>query len=62
MPIATDARVAEVWDRLASVTDPELDEPVTELRFVTAVEVDAEIASISGSACRPTGAPPTSPS
>jgi metal-sulfur cluster biosynthetic enzyme len=42
MPIATDARVAEVWDRLASVTDPELDESVTELRFVTAVEVDAE--------------------
>ena len=26
----------------ASVTDPELDESVTELRFVTAVEVDAE--------------------
>ena len=42
MPISTDARVAEVWDRLASVTDPELDESVTELRFVTAVEVDAE--------------------
>jgi metal-sulfur cluster biosynthetic enzyme len=42
MPIATDARVAEVWDRLASVTDPELDESVTELRFVTAVEVDAD--------------------
>jgi metal-sulfur cluster biosynthetic enzyme len=43
MPMAyPDARVAEVWDRLASVTDPELDESVTELRFVTAVEVDAE--------------------
>ena len=43
MPMAySDARVAEVWDRLASVTDPELDESVTELRFVTAVEVDAE--------------------
>jgi metal-sulfur cluster biosynthetic enzyme len=42
MPIATDARVAEVWDRLASVTDPELDESVTELRFVTSVEVDAD--------------------
>jgi metal-sulfur cluster biosynthetic enzyme len=41
MPMASDARVAEVWDRLASVTDPELDESVTELRFVTAVEVDA---------------------
>jgi metal-sulfur cluster biosynthetic enzyme len=42
MPMLPDARVAEVWDRLASVTDPELDESVTELRFVTAVEVDAE--------------------
>jgi metal-sulfur cluster biosynthetic enzyme len=42
MPISADARVAEVWDRLASVTDPELDESVTELRFVTAVEVDAD--------------------
>ena len=42
MPISTDARVAEVWDRLASVTDPELDESVTELCFVTAVEVDAD--------------------
>ncbi len=31
------ARVAEVWQRLARVTDPELDEPVTELGFVTAV-------------------------
>jgi len=43
MPMASsDARVAEVWDRLASVTDPELDESVTELRFVTAVKVDAD--------------------
>ena len=34
------ARAAEVWERLARVTDPELDEPVTELAFVTGVEVD----------------------
>ncbi|UEM19642.1 iron-sulfur cluster assembly protein [Skermanella mucosa] len=37
-----DPRAAEVWASLASVTDPELDESVTELRFVTQVEVDAE--------------------
>ncbi|EWY37550.1 hypothetical protein N825_17110 [Skermanella stibiiresistens SB22] len=36
------ARAAEVWASLGSVTDPELDEPVTELRFVTGIEVDAE--------------------
>ncbi len=36
----TDAdRAAEVWDRLGRVTDPELDESVTELRFVTDVAV-----------------------
>jgi metal-sulfur cluster biosynthetic enzyme len=34
-------REAEVWERLAGVTDPELDESVTELNFVTHVEVDA---------------------
>ena len=34
------ARAAEVWERLARVPDPELDEPVTELAFVTGVEVD----------------------
>src|SRR6202040_3265472 len=28
-------RKAEVWRRLQTVTDPELDEPVTELEFVT---------------------------
>ena len=37
---ASAARAAEVWERLARVTDPELDEPVTELAFVTGVEVD----------------------
>lgn len=34
-------RSAEVWARLESVIDPELDESVTELGFVTCVEVDA---------------------
>ena len=33
-------RTAEVWARLESVIDPELDESVTELGFVTGVEVD----------------------
>ncbi len=33
-------REAEVLARLDHVTDPELDEPVTELGFVTAVEID----------------------
>ena len=36
------ARAAEVWDRLARVTDPELDEPVTELGFVHGVEVGTD--------------------
>jgi metal-sulfur cluster biosynthetic enzyme len=34
-------RKAEVWSRLQTVTDPELDEPVTELEFVTRADVDA---------------------
>jgi metal-sulfur cluster biosynthetic enzyme len=34
-------RKAEVWGRLQTVTDPELDEPVTELEFVTRADVDA---------------------
>jgi metal-sulfur cluster biosynthetic enzyme len=38
--IAVD-RKAEVWRRLQTVTDPELDEPVTELEFVTRADVDA---------------------
>ena len=33
------ARVAEVRARLGHVIDPELDEPVTELGFVTAITV-----------------------
>lgn len=36
------ARAAEVWACLARVTDPELDEPVTELGFVHGVEVAAD--------------------
>jgi metal-sulfur cluster biosynthetic enzyme len=35
-------RQAEVWARLQTVTDPELDEPVTDLEFVTRADVDAE--------------------
>jgi metal-sulfur cluster biosynthetic enzyme len=33
-------RAAQVWARLGSVVDPELDEPVTELGFVTGVHAD----------------------
>ncbi|WP_321949427.1 iron-sulfur cluster assembly protein [Paraburkholderia sp. J10-1] len=39
-------RVAEVWSRLATVADPELDESVTELGFVTTVEVEGGCVSI----------------
>jgi metal-sulfur cluster biosynthetic enzyme len=35
-------RQAEVWARLQTVTDPELDEPVTDLEFVTRADVDAQ--------------------
>jgi len=35
-------RKAEVWAQLQTVTDPELDEPVTELDFVTRADVDAD--------------------
>ncbi len=35
------ARIDEVWACLAGVMDPELDESVTELNFITAVRVDA---------------------
>jgi metal-sulfur cluster biosynthetic enzyme len=34
------ARLAEVHARLGQVTDPELDEPVTDLGFITSVTVD----------------------
>src|SRR5579871_5307378 len=39
-------RVGEVWSRLETVDDPELDEAVTELGFVTAVEVEGGGVSI----------------
>jgi metal-sulfur cluster biosynthetic enzyme len=35
------SRKAEVWRRLETVTDPELDEPVTALEFITRADVDA---------------------
>jgi metal-sulfur cluster biosynthetic enzyme len=37
--MADDPRAAAVWAALGTVTDPELDEPVTELGFVERVEV-----------------------
>ena len=40
--VAADDRTAQVWAQLASVIDPELDESVTELGFVTRVEVGAD--------------------
>jgi len=35
-------RKAEVWARLQTVTDPELDEPITDLEFVTRADVDED--------------------
>lgn len=32
-------RELEVWDRLAAVSDPELDEPITDMKFVEQVEI-----------------------
>lgn len=32
----------EVWDRLSAVSDPELDEPITEMNFVERVEVSRD--------------------
>jgi metal-sulfur cluster biosynthetic enzyme len=37
----TDGRKADVWRQLETVTDPELDEPVTALQFVTRADVGA---------------------
>jgi metal-sulfur cluster biosynthetic enzyme len=37
-----DLKTSEVWERLALVTDPELDESVTELGFIERVVVDDE--------------------
>ena len=41
-----DLRVAEIWKRLSEVTDPELDEPVTELGFVERVDVDGDTVEV----------------
>lgn len=41
-PIPAAAKLSAVWQRLERVTDPELDEAVTELGFVTRADVDAE--------------------
>lgn len=41
-PETASDRKAEVWRRLQTVTDPELDEPVTDLEFVTRADVDAD--------------------
>lgn len=35
-------REAEVWQRLANVTDPELDEPITSMGFVERVQIGAD--------------------
>ncbi|MDP8977410.1 MAG: iron-sulfur cluster assembly protein, partial [Actinomycetota bacterium] len=35
-----------LWDALAGVRDPELDEPITELGFVAAVEVEGDTARV----------------
>jgi metal-sulfur cluster biosynthetic enzyme len=40
-PRLVEERVAQIWARLGEVTDPELDEPVTELGFIEEVAVDA---------------------
>ena len=39
-------RTAEVWRALDTVLDPELDEPVTSLRFVTQVAVDGDAVAV----------------
>src|ERR1700722_3522889 len=37
--MTADNRTQEVWAALATVTDPELDESVTSLEFITSVEI-----------------------
>ena len=39
LPSLTESRLADVWSQLAHVTDPELDDSVTEMGFVTDVEI-----------------------
>lgn len=45
MPVANPmaGREFEVWDCLSAVSDPELDEPITELNFVERVEVAEDL-------------------
>jgi metal-sulfur cluster biosynthetic enzyme len=38
---SSEEKHAEVWERLSQVTDPELDQSVTEMQFVSALEIDA---------------------
>ena len=40
-PDLSESRLADVWSQLSRVTDPELDESVTEIGFVTAVHIGA---------------------
>lgn len=42
VPGGREHKASEVWARLEGVTDPELDESVTELDFVTGVDVDTD--------------------
>lgn len=36
-----ETRHAEIWELLATVVDPELDEPVTDMGFISRIHVDA---------------------
>jgi metal-sulfur cluster biosynthetic enzyme len=40
--MASPAQSAEIWSALNSVTDPELDESVTSLEFITSVQIEEE--------------------
>ena len=42
MAAQVDDRVVQVWDRLRTVTDPELDESVVDLNFVTEATIGAD--------------------
>lgn len=47
MPPSVQAtRTSDVWRRLAGVTDPEMDESITDLRFVAAVEIEDDDVTI----------------
>ena len=55
-------REAEVRRALDRVTDPELDEPVTELKFLEHLTVRSDGTWRLAPACQPIGALPISPS